>query len=159
MPSLRLRPPPLATAAFAGSLAATAYLVEQALDRRLLPNAYDDLLLWGGLLSRNPRRQKLLGLTAHYVLGILLAAAYGALLPTMPKAPGWVRGLIFVQIENSVLYPGVPVLNAIHPDVGTGTLPSLWTWRFFWVEVLRHAAFGAVLGALTPDDSVRSKAT
>jgi hypothetical protein len=55
---------------------------------------------------------------------------------------------VFVQVENALFYPGVPLLNAIHPEVRSGRLPTLLTWRYFWVEIVRHVAFGATLGAL-----------
>lgn len=132
----------------AGSAAATAYLAGQATDRRLITNDYDDLLLWGGLLSRDPRRRRRIGLLVHYTLGVALALAYQVALPALPPLPGWLRGLLFAQAENTILYPGVIVLNAIHPDVPAGRLPSLLTWRYFWVESVRHAAYGIVLGAL-----------
>lgn len=132
----------------AGLLASIAYLLEQWLDRRLVPNLYDDLVLWGGLFSRSPRRQRLLGLGIHLSLGMALAGIYqGTSLP-IPRWPGWLRGLLFVQLENAILYPGVPLLNAVHPAVRRGELPSLVTRRYALVEVLRHAAFGVVLGVV-----------
>lgn len=135
----------------AGLLASTAYLLEQRIDRRLLPNGYDDLLLWGGLLSRRPRRQRLWGLGVHLLLGTALAPVYAAIAPSFPRLPRWLRGLLFAQLENAVLYPGVPLLNAVHPSVRVGELPSLLTRRYALVEIVRHAVYGAVLGILLPD--------
>jgi hypothetical protein len=131
----------------AGSAASGAYLLAQALDRRLVPNGYDDLILSGGLISRDPTRRRVLGLLAHCTLGIALAAAYDATRPLFPRLAGPVRGLLFAQAENLILYPGVPLLNAMHPAVRSGDLPSLLTWRYFWIEIWRHAAYGLVLGA------------
>lgn len=145
-----LRRPSFSRAVFTGSAAATAYLLAQAVDRHVVPSGYDDLVLWGGFLSRRRGRQRLLGAGAHYSLGIALAAAYDAALPSLPAIPGPLLGILFTQVENAVLYPGVPILNAIHPEVRSGSLPSLWTWQFFWLEAWRHLAYGAVLGALTP---------
>jgi hypothetical protein len=149
---LRFSRPTVRSVLAAGAAASTAYLAEQEIDRRLTGNGYDDLLLWGGLLTRNPRRQRITGLVAHFALGAALAAAYGVALPSLPAAPGWLRGLIFTQAENGLLYPGVPLINAIHPDVRNGKLPSLLTWRYFWVEVARHLAYGLVLGVLLTED-------
>jgi hypothetical protein len=135
----------------AGIAASTAYLAMQAVDRRLLRHGYDDLLLWGGFVAREQRRQRLLGLAVHYTLGTLLAAVYGRLQAALPVRSAVLRAVLFVQVENAALYPGVPLINAVHPLVRTGKLPSLLTWRYFWVEVARHAAYGAVLGKLMDD--------
>ena len=142
----RLERPSLRRSAVTGGLASAAYLAEQALDRRLLRNEYDDLVLWGGFLSRNPARQRLVGLLTHFTLGTLLAAAYEAALPLFPPWSGPLKGLLFVQAENTLLYPGVPVINRVHPSVRLGEMPSLLTMRYLAVEVLRHAAFGLILG-------------
>ncbi len=140
--------PSLRRSAVIGGIAGTAYLTEMALDMRVASNRYDDLVLWGGFVTRDRARQRLLGAAIHYLLSIALAAAYCTLSPLLPGWPGWVRGVAFVQIENALLYPSVPVLNALHPEVRSGRLPSLLTWRYFWVEIARHVAFGATLGAL-----------
>jgi hypothetical protein len=134
-----------------GGIAGTAYLAEMALDRRVVSNRYDDLILWGGFLTRQPVRQRLIGAGIHYSLSVALVAAYSTISPLLPKWPGWVRGLLFVQVENALLYPGVPVLDAIHPEVRSGRMPSLLTWRYFWVEIARHIAFGVTMGALLDD--------
>jgi hypothetical protein len=144
-----LRRPSPRHAIVAGGLASVAYLIEQAIDRRLIPNDYDDLVLWGGFLTRRPWLQRVLGLGVHFTLGTALAAAYDAAGDALPRVHPAVRGVLFAQGENAVLYPGVPVMNAIHPAVRHGELPSLLTWRYFLVELLRHAAYGAVLGVVS----------
>ena len=130
----------------AGGAAGTAYLAEAALDMRLIPNCYDDLTLWGGFITRDRTRQRLVGAGAHYTLSAVLATTFASSAWFLPNWPGWLRGVLFVQLENALLYPGVPALNAVHPEVRSGRMPSLLTWRYFWVEILRHVAFGAVLG-------------
>lgn len=140
--------PSLRRSALVGGIAGTAYLAEMALDMRVASNRYDDLVLWGGFVTRHRFRQRLLGAGVHFALSVVLAAGYSAISRLLPRWPAWIRGLAFVQVENALLYPGVPLLNAIHPEVRSGRLPSLLTWRYFWVEIARHAAFGATLGAL-----------
>jgi hypothetical protein len=142
----RLAQPSFRRSITTGGLASVAYLVEQALDRRAIPNDYDDLVLWGGFLARDPLRQRLIGSVVHVTLGTALAAAYEAALPLLPSWPGPLKGLLFVQAENAILYPGVPVINAVHPSVRLAEMPSLLTWRYFVVELMRHAAFGLTLG-------------
>lgn len=148
---IRMVKPSLRRSLLPGAAASVAYLVEQAIDRRLLHNDYDDLVLWGGVVSADRRLQRSLGLLGHFTAGITLALVYGSIRVTRPSLPGWLRGLCFVQTENTLLFPAVALMTAVHPAVRRGTLPPLWTWRYFWVEVLRHAAYGVVLGAATPD--------
>jgi hypothetical protein len=119
------------------------------LDMRLVPNSYDDFVLWGGFVSRQAGRPRLIGAALPYLLSFTVASVFNAFTPAMPRLPGWLRGLLFIQVENAVLYPGVPLLQKIHPEVRSGRLPSLLTWQYFWVEIARHAAFGAVLGIVT----------
>lgn len=147
----RIPPPTLRRSTMVGGIAGTMYLAEMALDMRVAANSYDDLVLWGGFVTRHPVRQRLIGACIHYGLSAVLAAAYGRSASILPAWPGWLRGLLFVQVENALLYPGVPVLNTIHPEVRAGRLPSLLTWRYFWVEIARHVAFGATMGALLDD--------
>jgi hypothetical protein len=149
--AVKLARPSLRRTLLAGGAASTAYLVEQAIDRRVTRNNYDDLVLLGGMVSEQPLRQKLLGALAHYTFGTVLAAAYDAAQPSLPRLPAWLRGLAFAQVENTILFPALAVLDTIHPAVRRGALPPLWTWRYFWIAVARHAAYGIVLGLVIAD--------
>jgi len=153
--TLILARPSLRRSAAVGGMAGTAYLASMAADLWLTGNRYDDLMLWGGMLSRHPVRSRVLAALAHYGLSIGLVATYQALLPSLPPGPAWLRGVLFVQAENLLLYPGVPVLHAAHPMVQSGELPPLTTWTFFWLEALRHAAFGLVLGVMMTENHER----
>lgn len=133
---------------FPGLAASAAYLAEMALDMRLTGNRYDDLVLLGGFLSFHPRRQRLLGLAIHCGIGLSLARAYRWLAPALPRAPAPLQGLLFIQVENFLTFPGVVLGDAVHPAVRSGQLPRLSTWQYFWVETARHAAYGVVLGAV-----------
>lgn len=123
------------------------------LDMRLLPNAYDDRVFWGGFVSRDPRRQRISGSLFIYGVGIGVTGLYFAVLPFLPGVRGWKRGLLFVTLENVVRIPTVAVLNAVHPSVSTGELPQLTTWQYFWLATLRHGVFGITLGTLTKGES------
>ncbi|MBV9279505.1 MAG: hypothetical protein JOZ41_05445 [Chloroflexi bacterium] len=146
MPSPRLARPSLRRSLIAGGAASTAYLLAQALDRRLTGNRYDDLILLGGAVSRHPRRQRVLGAGAHYAVGTILALLYDALRHSLPRLTGWRRGLLFIQVEHALTFPGTAFGTRFHPAVRRGELPWLWTWRYLWVETARHAAYGLVLG-------------
>lgn len=130
-----------------GLLASTAYLAEMAVDLRAFRTGYDDLVLWGGFLSRHPRRQRVFGALGHYTLGTGLAVTYGLLLPGLPEGPGWLKGLLFAETEHLLTFPSVALGDRVHPAVRAGRLPRLATWWYFWIETARHAAYGVVLGA------------
>src|SRR5947209_14992663 len=118
--------PSLRTSLLAGSAASSAYLGAMAIDMWLTGNRYDDLILWGGFLSRNTRRQRLLGALAHYSVGTGLAAAYQMVRPLLPSGPGWLRGALFAQAESALLFPTLIPMNAVHPAVRRGELPHMW---------------------------------
>jgi len=55
--------------------------------------------------------------------------------------------------ENLALWPGMAVLDRVHPDRRSGAWPPLLTnGRVFAYEAAVHALFGVVLGALAPRD-------
>lgn len=136
-----------------GVLGSGAYLAEMALDLRLSPTGYDDLILWGGLVSRRPGRQRAIGLVGHFSLGIVLGAVYERVAPLFPKWPGWLRGLVLAEVEHVLTFPAVAIGDRVHPSVRTGKLPRLTTGTYFWVEALRHAAYGVALGSVIPPES------
>lgn len=133
----------------AGLAASAAYLAEMALDMRLTGNRYDDLVVLGGFLPARPARQRLLGLAVHCGIGLSLARVYESVEPLIPPVPAPLQGLLFIQAENLITFPGVVVADVVHPAVRRGQLPRLFSWRYFWVETARHAAYGLVLGAVS----------
>jgi hypothetical protein len=61
------------------------------------------------------------------------------------------QGVIAAEAENAALWPLVSVLDRIHPDVRSGVWPPLAREPHAAAqEVLGHAVFGAVMGALIP---------
>jgi hypothetical protein len=129
--------------------ASTAYLLAMALDRRLTGNRYDDVVLWGDLLSRDPRRQRLVGIAVHFSVGVAVAMAYQMLRPVLPRLPGWLLGLLFLQLENAVTFPTVIWADTNHPASRSGKLPRLWSGEYFAASAARHAAYGLVLGMVS----------
>jgi hypothetical protein len=52
-----------------------------------------------------------------------------------------------------VLWPGMALVDRFHPDRRSGAWPPLlWNPRVFGQEVVAHAIFGGVLGALLRDE-------
>ena len=133
-------------AAVAGTLASAAYLAEMAVDLPLLRCPTNDLLLLGGIASRNPRVWWPLGTAMHFFNGVALAQVYAAVGRRLPGPP-WLRGVIFTLIENTLLWALVPLFDRYHPAIRAGELPKMNRPIPFLQQVLRHIAYGAVLGA------------
>jgi hypothetical protein len=120
-----------------------------AIDLRSIGRRYDDVTLWGDLLTANPRLQRPVGLAVHLSIGTALAGIYQALLPALPRVPGPLLGLIFCQIESAATFPSVLWADSHHPAVASGKLARLWSREYFLAEAARHAAYGVVLGLLS----------
>ena len=60
--------------------------------------------------------------------------------------PLWVRGLLFGQAENLVLWPVIVVLDRLHPAIRQGALPRFNRPVVFLQEVFRHVVYGVTLG-------------
>lgn len=131
----------------AGLAAGVAYLGAMALDLALVRNRTNDLRLLAGMVPGGERRWPLLGSALHLVNSVALAAVYDSLRERLPGS-GWSRGLLFAQIENLVLYPLVLAIGRFHPAMKAGRLDSFAHPVPFIQEVVRHAAYGAVLGHL-----------
>ena len=59
------------------------------------------------------------------------------------------QGVLTAEAENLVLWPGMLVVDRIHPDRRNGAWPRLLTNpRVIAYEATTHALFGAVLGLL-----------
>ena len=134
----------------AGLVAGVAYLAAQTLDLRLLPTRTDDLAIPGRLFSAAPRLWRPIGALMHLVFGAFLGALYAGWPRrrlTARRAP-WEAGVLFLLVENAVLYPLLALLHRLHPAWRTGLLESYYRPLTAAQQVWRHAVFGAALGAL-----------
>ena len=135
-------------AVLAGLAGAAAYLAEQYLDLRLLRFPGDDLKLLGMVATRRDPAWRMAGVAMHAANGVALGFVYAALARDRLPGAAAVRGLLLAQIENAVLWPAVPlIIDRYHPGIREGRLPRLATPAYATQSVLRHAAYGAVLGA------------
>jgi hypothetical protein len=134
-------------AILAGATAGVAYAMAMDLDIRLLGRRTDDFLLLGRPFSEDPRRARLIGAGVHLanaaVFGVVYAAFARDRLPGHPA----LRGAIFGNVENTLLYP-IATLERFHPAVREGRLDRYWTVSAYLQSVWRHTAYGAVLGSL-----------
>ena len=135
----------MARGALAGIAAAAAWVAAEPLGRRLVspPAGYSDVRLLGALVSERGWRP--LGLAFHLANGALFGAAFERL-----GGGGWKQGLAAAQAENFAFWPGMVVIDRIHPDRRSGAWPPLLAnGRVFAYETAMHAIFGLVLGSLT----------
>lgn len=134
-------------AVLAGLAGSAAYLAEQYLDLKIVKFPGDDLKMLGMVTTRRDPAWRVAGLATHVVNGTLLGVAYALLLRNRLPGRPVVRGLLLGQIENTALWPAVPLLiDRYHPAMREGVLPHFNTRPYFVQAVLRHVAYGAVLG-------------
>jgi hypothetical protein len=136
--------------ALAGTAAAAAWAAAGPAVARFVapPTGYSDVRLLGGLLARDGARGQAVGLATHLVNGAVFGAIFAR-----AGGRGWRQGLAAAQIENLALWPGMALVDRIHPDRRSGAWPPLATnGRVFAYEVAVHALFGVVLGALVRED-------
>ena len=125
--------------------AAAWALAEPAVARVFRPPAgYSDVRLLGAVLTRASGRWRTAGLAAHLANG----AVFGALF-ARAGGHGWRQGLAAAEAENIAFWPGMAVLDRVHPDRRNAVWPPLvGNRRVFAYEAAVHAVFGVVLGAL-----------
>jgi hypothetical protein len=101
-----------------------AFVAVLEADLRLTGRNVDDLMILGRPFTEDPTKARAVGMAIHVVNSLALASLYATLEGRLP-GPGWVKGVIFANVENVILY-----------------------WPAFWQSVPRHIAFGVVLGVL-----------
>ncbi|HET9016822.1 MAG TPA: DUF6789 family protein [Thermomicrobiaceae bacterium] len=133
--------------AAAGLVAGVAFLAAMALDMRATGEPTNDLRMLAGLAPRGDRHWRWLGTAIHFANSAAVGVAFLQVRGRLP-GPGWLRGLLFIQGENLALWPLVAAIDRVHPAIRAGRLPRFNRPLPFAQEVLRHAAFGLVLGAV-----------
>jgi len=133
-------------AALAGITAAAIWAAAEPGLRRLFGTPYTDVRLIGAPLSK--RHWRLAGTAVHLANGAAAGAAFRRL-----GLRGWKAGVVAAQLESAVLWPGMALVDRFHPDRRSGAWPPLLlNPRVFGQEVVAHAVFGGVLGALLRDE-------
>lgn len=131
-----------------GLAGAVAYLLAQEVDRRVGDPRANDLLLIGGMLTRQRRAGLIIGVILHHLGGISLALLFERWAARRLWGPSWLRGVVLVQIENASLWPLCLLLDRFHPLIRSGELAPLNTPVGFLQQAWRHLALGVVIGAL-----------
>ena len=135
-------------AAVAGRSAAAVWAAAEPGLKRVLRTPYSDVRLLGAPLSR--RHWRAAGTALHLANGAVAGIAFHRL-----GLRGWKQGVAAAVVENTLLWPGMAVVDRRHPDRRSGAWPPLlWNRRVFAQEAAVHALFGAVLGALASSSRV-----
>ena len=129
-----------------GLVAGAAFAAVLEADLRLTGRNVDDLIVLGRPFVDEPKNARAVGVAIHMLNSLALASLYATLEPRIPGPP-WLKGVVFANVENLLLYP-VTVFEDIHPAIRDGQVDRYFNWPAFWQSVPRHIAYGAVLGAL-----------
>ena len=129
-------------AAAAGVVGTAVWAAAEPLVRRVMRTPYSDVRLLGAPVSR--RHWRVAGTALHLANGAVAGVAFHRL-----GLRGWRAGVLAAEVENALLWPGMAVVDRLHPDRRSGAWPPLLrNRRVFAQEAVVHALFGAVLGAL-----------
>jgi hypothetical protein len=119
--------------AFAGAVAATVWLLQQPLDKRVFGTPHDDAELLGRLTGMSRAG----GTALHVANGAAFGAVYSAVAHKLPLAPP-LRGPAVALLEHLATWP---LTASVAPELTTSP-------RAFAQSAWRHLLFGAVLGEL-----------
>jgi hypothetical protein len=129
--------------AAAGALAAAAWAASEPVLQRVFRTPYSDVRLLGRFATRG-RAWPAAGVAVHVANGAVFGAVF-----ERAGLRGVKAGVLAAQAENAALWPAMALVDRVHPDRRDGTWPPLArSPRVAVYELLAHALFGAVLGAL-----------
>lgn len=135
-----------AHAALAGAAAAAAWIAAEPITRALTAGTHRELRLISGTLA-GKRGGDALGWAVHLANGAAFGIAFRRL-----GGHGVRRAVVAAQVENAILWPGMAVVDRVHPDVRSGLWPRLFSDRgTIRQEIGSHVVFGVVLGLLLRD--------
>lgn len=138
----------LVAGAVAGLASSGAYALMQKVDMEAFDYPTDDFILLGRMVTQDESLMRPIGAVMHFGNGALLGAAYALVgRDRLPGSP-FTRGFTWTMLETFGLYP-MAFLENLHPGLREGRLPSYLSGKGFTQQVLRHIAYGAVLGPAT----------
>lgn len=130
--------------AAAGAAAACAWAAVEPVASRMLGTGFTDVRLLGRLVSE--RHWAPAGAIVHAANGAAFGAAFALAGGRGPRA-----GLAWAGAEALLTWPGMALMDRIHPDRRSGRWPRLLTDRgVIAQEAAMHALFGLVLGLMVP---------
>ncbi len=130
--------------ATAGAVAGAAWAAAEPVAARALGTDYTDVRLLGRMVTE--RGWVPAGIALHVANGAAFGAAFAVAGGRGPRA-----GATWALTESVLVWPGMALLDRVHPDRRSGRWPRLLTSpRIFLQETLMHGLFGVVLGLLLP---------
>ena len=140
---------PRLRAVAAGSAAALVWGALEPLDRRLFRHDYSDVAVLGKAFTRG-RGWRPLGFAIHALNGAVFGAVYYEVARRVSRDPRRLA-LELALLEHTALFPTGMLVDRRHPARGEPGVVKLFGPRAFGQATVRHALFGAVLGALATD--------
>ena len=120
--------------------------LEPLVGRLLGTGGFTDVRLLGRLVPGAGGRWPLAGALVHAANGAAFGAAFALAGARGPRA-----GLAWAGAEAVATWPGMALIDRLHPDRRSGRWPPLATNpRVMAQEAAMHALFGLVLGLLVP---------
>lgn len=132
----------------AGLAAGSAFLGAMWLDNKLSSWKFNDLKLVGQVFTTRSPIWQVQGVAGHFGFSVVMAFLYARYVYPRLSGPGWLRGVIFLQIENAILYPATVAADKVHAGIKSGQVPPMINMKTFKGQIVRHIAFGATLGLL-----------
>jgi hypothetical protein len=134
--------------AVAGLASSGAYALMQKADLAIFDYPTDDFVLLGRMVTDDESLMRPIGAVMHFNNGALLGIAYALIArDRLPGSP-LVKGFSWTMMETFGLYP-MAFLENLHPGIREGRLPSYLSGKGFTQQILRHVAYGLVLGPVT----------
>jgi hypothetical protein len=129
--------------AAAGAVAAATWFACDPLLERIFRTPYSDSQLAGSFLVRGAL-EPVANLVTHTAAGACFGMGFVRLGGRGPRA-----GLLAAVAENTLLWPGIALVERFHPKRRDGTWPPLArNPRAFACATAGHALFGTALGLL-----------
>lgn len=127
--------------AVAGAVAAAVWNGYDPLLKRAFGTPYADSEVLGPFITTG-RHEWLANLVTHMGGGFAFGYAFERLGGRTPR-----QGAAAAVIENTVLWPGIAVIEKVHPKRRSGEWPRLLLdGRAFASATVGHAVFGVLLG-------------
>jgi len=132
--------------AAAGAVAASAWCALEPQAARAFGTRYSDVRLLGRMVPGAGDRWPVAGCAVHVANGAAFGAAFAVAGARGPRA-----GVAWAAAETLATWPGMVLLDRVHPDRRSGHWPPLLTdRRVFGQEVAMHLVFGLLLGLMVP---------
>ena len=130
-------------------MAALVWGALEPIDRWVFRHDYSDVAVLGKAFTRGPGWRPL-GFAIHALNGAVFGTVYYEVAKRVSREPRRLA-VELALLEHVTLFPTGMLVDRHHPARGEPGLATLFSKRAFGQATMRHALFGAVLGALAAD--------